>query len=137
MRHLLEVYFEGYHVIVPLVHQPTFSADCHRLLHSEYPVVTPKNREPITLMLAACFAAAIVCPEERLRLHFPEKSKELVAKELHKLASRFLRDAGFPFRPSLRSLTAYILCQSTWLRGENGSCLTLLMPADNKQKMNR
>lgn len=116
-RFLLEVYFRGYHTLVPLVHKPSFVAECDSMLSGIYPVVLQQNRDLLALMHAMCFAGMIACPAEKLLEQFPIKPKESLATELHKAALQLLRSTGFPHKPSVRSLTAYILCQSTWLRG--------------------
>ena len=93
-------------------------AECDALLDSKESRLDNGNRDLFVLMLATCFAGAIVCPAEELRPYFPTESKEIVARRLHGASLQFLRTTAFPHKPTVRSLVAYILCQSTWLRGK-------------------
>jgi hypothetical protein len=113
---LIDIYLQGYHPLVPLIHKPSFLEQCSYLFEEGRPNAI-ETWESTGLMLAVCFAGVIACGTEQLAIHFPDKSKEKLAKEMCKLSMRFVQAAGFPGKPTLRTLTAYIICQSTWLRG--------------------
>jgi hypothetical protein len=115
---LLDTYMQGYHPLVPVVHAPSFLEQCQHLLREG---VTPNGEETwdsLGLMLAVCFAGAIASPAKQLAQYFQDIPKKTIAREMRRASMRCVREAGFPHTPTLRTLTAYIICQSTWLRGQ-------------------
>lgn len=72
----------------------------------------------MALYLAVLFAGSVVCPRAYIRLTFGDISREELSSDLYKQAVRAIRISDFPRAPSLQSLTAYMIVDTTWLRAE-------------------
>lgn len=84
------------------------------------------NRDPnyvlsvhfLCLLTAVLFAGSVVCPRYRLSTVFGEVTREALTSRLYRRAVRAIRLSEFPQSPSLQSLSAFIVVDSTWLREE-------------------
>lgn len=72
----------------------------------------------LALMAAVLFAGSVVCPRYRLSTVFGDLSRETLVSRLYRRAVRAIRLSEFPQSPSLQSLSAFIIVDSTWLREE-------------------
>lgn len=117
---LVDAYVTGYHPVVLLIHVPTF-----RIRYDEFwrgrnaPGAGGQTSMAFAaLMLALLYAGSVACPERVEPMVEGDPEPEEVATRLHKLALRAIRLANFPRTPTLESFTAYLICQSTWMREE-------------------
>ncbi|KAF2436271.1 hypothetical protein EJ08DRAFT_232821 [Tothia fuscella] len=113
---LSQVYIQGYHPLVPLVHVPSFLEQSEYLLRNGTSPNADETVECISLVLAVCFAGVLACTDEQLASEFPDRSRNSIGGALNRVSLNAVRVAGFPSKPTLRTLTAYIICQSSWLR---------------------
>ena len=111
---LLKSYIENYHPLVPLIHKPSF-VEQYNDCWTKQTLVDDKSF--LALTLAICFAGAMTCPKEALARSFASENKEDIAAELRHTANKALHASGFPHTPTLATLTAYVLCQATCMRG--------------------
>jgi hypothetical protein len=137
---LVECYIQSYHPLAPLLHTPTFLTQCSSILQNNYTHPSDKSRrEELGLFLAACFAGCLVCSPEKFALYFPNQQKANLVNDLCKASMRLIRSAGFPRKPTLSTLTAYVICQSSWLRDmiiDPSSLLCLVTPLMKSQRTN-
>lgn len=72
----------------------------------------------LSLYAAVLFAGSVVCQRYRLQTVFGNISREQLTSRLYRRAIRAIRLSEFPQSPSLQSLSAFIIVDSTWLREE-------------------
>lgn len=72
----------------------------------------------LSLLSAVLFAGSVVAPRYRLSTVFGDVSREMLTSRLYRRAVRAIRLSEFPQSPSLQSLSAFIIVDSTWLREE-------------------
>lgn len=72
----------------------------------------------LSLLTAVLFAGSVVCPRYRLQTVFGNINRETVTSQLYRRAVRAIRLSDFPQSPSLQSLSAFVIVDSTWLREE-------------------
>ena len=70
------------------------------------------------MFIAVLFAGCVVCPRSRIKEAFGSTSREDLSSHLYKHAVSATRLSNFPRTPSLHSLTAYLILNTTWLREE-------------------
>ena len=114
---LIGAYIKGYHPLVSLIHVPSFLTRFEEFwnMKNTYP---PTHANPFfALILAVCFAGAVSCTNMAMDTAFGPKPRNIVSTDLRKAAMKALRGASFPRIPTLETLTAYVICQTTWMRG--------------------
>lgn len=72
----------------------------------------------LSLFTAIIFAGSVVCPRTRLQQVFGHRGREVLSTRLYKLAITAIRQSDFPQVPSVQSLSAYLIVDTTWLREE-------------------
>lgn len=72
----------------------------------------------LSLFVAVLFAGSVVCPRSRLQQTFGHRSRERLSSRLYKMAISAIRLSDFPQVPSLQSLAAFLIVDTTWLREE-------------------
>jgi hypothetical protein len=116
---LLNAYIDGYHCLVPLIHVPSFLERCDRFWLAVETSSLPTASDPfLSLFLAVCFAGSITYTSNKIASIFDGRAREDVATDLRQSAIKAIRGASFPRTPTLETLTAYIICQASWMRGK-------------------
>lgn len=115
---LVSAYIKGYHPQVPVIHIPTFLRKYESSWGGETINPSLHSESFLALTLAVCFAGALACPHAILVSSFgPSATREFIAANLRTSSIKALRTASFPRTPTLESLTAYIICQASVMRG--------------------
>ncbi|EME42621.1 hypothetical protein DOTSEDRAFT_89963 [Dothistroma septosporum NZE10] len=117
---LIWSYMGGFHAKRSLFHGPSFLVQVRKFQR------WLDTRDPnyvlsvhfLALMAAVLFAGSVVCPRYRLSTVFGDLSRETLVSRLYRRAVRAIRLSEFPQSPSLQSLSAFIILDSTWLREE-------------------
>ncbi|GIZ48278.1 hypothetical protein CKM354_001134600 [Cercospora kikuchii] len=117
---LIWSYMGGYHAKRSLFHGPSFLVQVRKFQHW-YDTRDPNYQLSVhflSLLTAVLFAGSVVCPRFRLQTVFGNISRETLTSRLYRRAVRAIRLSEFPQSPSLQSLSAFIIVDSTWLREE-------------------
>lgn len=72
----------------------------------------------LSMFLSVLFGGCVACPRPRLEALFGGYSKDKLTSRFYQLAISAIRLSDFPQSPSLHSLSAFIIVDSTWLREE-------------------
>lgn len=81
----------------------------------------------LALLSAVVFAGCVGCPRSRVRGVFGDMTREDLAARLYNKAVAVIQMTNFPESPSMPSLTAYVIVNTTWLRSEQPlACLSFI-----------
>jgi hypothetical protein len=79
---------------------------------------TDVNLHFVALLTAVLFAGCAICSRKRLGELFGGQSRENLSSHYYRRAVRAIRLTNFPQTPSLYTLSAFIIVDTTWLREE-------------------
>ncbi|KAF2811337.1 uncharacterized protein BDZ99DRAFT_273857 [Mytilinidion resinicola] len=115
---LFETYVWNYHAIVPLVHEPSFRIEYERYWELKSGSSEKNATAATPLVLAALWAGTVICTQSDWDLHCATYEREEAMLKLYWMAFRALRISNFPRLPTVETLSAYIVLQSTSMREE-------------------
>jgi hypothetical protein len=124
---LMQCYIRGYHSIAPMLHVPTFRQKFDRFWNSYRDLAAAEDASVsfATLLTAVCYAGTKTSPEHLSLL--ANEGAAGVGRRLRRLGLQGLKLAHFPKLPTLETLIAFILLQSSCAKEEESSvCHALL-----------
>ena len=115
---LVKGFLQGYQALSPLIHVPTFMKDYHRFWAA--PTREENSFHPsaafISLLYAILYAGSVVV-SKTIQEQFSEKPRQVVSQKLYELTMQALRQANYVRTPAIESFAAFLISQSTRLRG--------------------
>lgn len=117
---LLHQYLRGYHPIVPLIHVPSFKQKYETFWISinSQDDGHSASLSFVALLIAVCYAGAMASPGQIQTSYGKTLSPAEVSAHLLDVGLESLEHALFPRVPTLETLTAYLLLNTTWQREE-------------------
>jgi hypothetical protein len=129
---LIDVYLKSYHPISPVIHVPSFLDDYKRIWPSNE---TADHSPPLcpaffSLLTAILFAGSEAASSSNIALYFGDITKTELSDKLYRQTVKALKEASFATTPAIESLTAYLISQTVWYRGEFAAIFNLCSPAN-------